>query len=90
MASSRRYRVEIKRSAAKAIEALDQSDRRRVVERIAALADAPRPPGCVKLAGADLYRIRQGPIRIVYQIEDRRLIVVIVKVAQRRDAYRSH
>ena len=48
----------------------------------------PRPPGCEKLSGLERYRIRQGVYRIVYEVQDRRLLVLVVKVAHRRDVYR--
>lgn len=83
------YRIEIKRSAAKEIEAIaDRRTRTKVIERIAALAEDPRPAGCEKLSGAESYRIRQGDYRIVYTVEDRRLVVEIVKVGHRREVYR--
>ena len=83
------YRIEVKRSAAKEIQAIGQKrDRQRVIARIAALADDPRPPGCTKLSGREAYRIRQGSYRIVYTIEDEALVVEIVKVGHRRDVYR--
>ena len=81
------YNLLIRRSAAKEIEALPPKDRRRVVEKIQALADNPRPPGCEKLSGADKYRLRQGDYRILYEIPDRDLIVTVVKVGHRRDVY---
>lgn len=81
------YNVLIKRSAAKEIEALPLKDRRRVVAKIQALAQDPRPPGCEKLTGAEKYRLRQGDYRILYEIVDRDLIVTVVKVGNRRDVY---
>ena len=81
------YNLLIRRSAAKEIEALPPKDRRRVVEKIQALADNPRPPGCEKLSGADKYRLRQGDYRILYEIADRDLIITVVKVTHRRDVY---
>ena len=91
MASSRRYRIEIKRSAAGAIEQLpSKRDRQRVVDRIAGLADDPRPSGCAKLPGREsYYRVRQGRYRIVYQIEDDHLIVTVFTVGHRREVYRQ-
>ena len=83
------YKIELKRSAAKEIDKIKQKkDRQRIVARIAALADDPRPPGSQKLTGQESYRIRQGDYRIIYEIEDDRLIVVVVKVGHRRDVYR--
>jgi len=83
------YRIEVKRSAAKEIRAINRKqDRERVVERIAALAEDPRPPGCTKLSGREAYRVRQGEYRIVYTVEDDALVVEVVKVGHRRDVYR--
>lgn len=83
------YTVELKPSAAKALEALPKPDQRRIAARIDALATDPRPVGAKKLEGEDdLYRIRVGDYRIVYQIQARRLIVLVVHIAHRRDVYR--
>ncbi len=83
------YRVEIKASAVKEIAALPKRAQRRVVSAIDALADDPRPDGVRKLAGSeDVYRVRVGDYRIVYQIFDDVLIVHVVRVGHRRDVYR--
>ena len=85
-----RFEILIKRSAAKEIEAISRKkDRQRIVRKIRQLAENPRPPGCQKLSGRDRYRIRQGPYRIVYSIEDDRLIVYVVKIGHRSDVYRG-
>ena len=84
-----RFEVLIKRSAVKEIKAIStKADRRRIVGKIQALADDPRPPGCQKLSGRERYRVRQGNYRIVYAIEEERLIVYVVKVGHRKDVYR--
>jgi len=84
------YRLLLKPSAAKEIEAVDsKADRRRLVHRIAALSADPRPHGSEKLAGYDdRYRVRQGNYRIVYLIDDVRRDITIFKVGHRRDVYR--
>ena len=82
------YRLVIRRSAGKEIEAIPPKDRRRVVTKIQALASNPRPAGCEKLSGEEKYRLRQGDYRILYEIVDRELIVTVVKVGNRRDVYR--
>ena len=85
-----KYRVSIKRSAVKEIEAIPQKkERQRVIRRIGQLANDPRPPGSRKLSGNDKYRVRQGSYRIVYSIENKELIVVVVKVGHRKDVYRG-
>ena len=84
-----KYRILIKPSAVKEIEAISpKKDRQRIVGRISKLADNPRPPGCEKLSGQKKYRIRQGRSRIVYSIEDQDLTVYVVKVRHRKDVYR--
>ena len=83
------YRIEIKRSAVKELEAIPAKDRRRIATKIQALAGNPRPAGCEKLSGHDKYRIRQGNFRILYTIEDDVLVVTVIKIGDRRDVYRE-
>ncbi|MBN2720985.1 MAG: type II toxin-antitoxin system RelE/ParE family toxin [Proteobacteria bacterium] len=83
------YRILIKPSAAKEIEAIPGRDRARIVYRIQGLAENPRPNGCEKLSRQDRYRIRQGKYRVLYEILDAEVIVVVVKVAHRKDVYRK-
>lgn len=85
------YRLLIKRSAAKELESIaGKKDRERITQRIRSLADDPRPPGVVKLAGnSEKYRIRQGDFRILYEIKDDELIVYVVGIADRKEAYRK-
>jgi mRNA interferase RelE/StbE len=84
------YRVLIKPSAAKEIEAVGQKeDRQRIVTRIRSLARDPRPFGSEKLSGkGDLYRLRVGRYRVVYSVGDAELVVLIVRVGLRKDVYR--
>lgn len=82
------YSIRIKRSAQKEIRALEQQPRKRVVRAIRALAEDPRPPGCEKLTVEQAYRIRVGWYRVVYAIEDDALVVMVVRVAHRREVYR--
>ena len=83
-----RYRVVIRRSAEKEIARLPDRQRSRIVERILTLSDEPRPHGCQKLSGEEKFRIRQGDHRIVYEIDDDTVVVVIARVAHRSDVYR--
>jgi mRNA interferase RelE/StbE len=82
------YRLLVKPSAVREIEGLPKADRQRVVKRIQALGSDPRPPGCEKLSGRELYRVRQGSYRIVYEIVEREVVVTVVKVGHRREVYR--
>ena len=84
------YRIELKPSALAALKALPEKDRRRVSLKINALTAIPRPPKCEKIAGAeDTYRLRSGDYRIIYQISDQALLVLVVRIAHRRDVYRN-
>ncbi len=67
---------------------LDGSVRKRIVLRIEALEAEPRPSGCKKLTGSELWRIRVGDHRVVYSIEDDKLVVLVVSVGHRREVYR--
>ena len=83
-----KYSVRFVRSARKELEALPDVAIRRIFPRIEALADDPRPAGCKKLRGArDLWRIRIGNYRVIYQIEDTILLVEIRAVGDRKDIY---
>lgn len=82
------YSIKIKKSAEKEIIKVPQPDRSRVAKKIMRLHADPRPIGCEKLKGENNYRIRQGDYRIVYEIEDNRKIVHIIKVGRRSEVYR--
>ena len=78
------------RAAERGLSGLSKADLRRVDLKIRALADDPRPAGAKKLEGVgDLYRVRAGDYRVLYQIEDARLVVLVVDVGNRRDVYRD-
>jgi mRNA interferase RelE/StbE len=82
------YRLLIKPSAARELEGLPAKDRTRIVTRMQRLSDQPRPPGCEKLASTDLFRVRQGTYRIVYEVHNDDLTGIIFKIGHRRDVYR--
>ena len=83
------HKVEFSREAVKKLQDLPKKDRSRVYQSIKSLADDPRPRGCVKLKNReDRYRIRVGVYRVLYQIFDDRLVIIIITVKHRRDAYR--
>jgi len=85
-----RYRILIKPTARKELLAVPtKKDRQRLIRRIEQLAEEPRPAGSQKLSGHDRYRIRQGQYRVVYEIRDRELVVVVVKLGHRREVYRA-
>ena len=82
-----RYSLQFKKSVTKDLRSIPKKDVRRILRRIGALADDPRPAGCEKLTTRELYRIRQGCYRILYQIHDDLLVVMVITVAKRSDVY---
>ena len=83
------YEIEIKKSAVKEINKLPKNNLVRIVEKIKELSTNPRPQGSKKLSGDEKYRIRVGTYRILYSIEDEKLIIFVVKVGHRKDIYKS-
>ena len=83
------YEIRFLPSVRKDLRGLPQPAVRRILNAIDRLADDPRPSNCSKLTGHDLYRIRVGVYRVVYEVHDRDLVIVVVKVGHRRDVYRS-
>ncbi len=83
-----KYNIEIKKSAVKEFSSIPSGDLKRIIQKIKNLADNPRPPGCKKLSGEEKYRIRVGNYRILYFIDEGKLIIFVVKVGHRRDVYR--
>ena len=83
------YKVSFKPSADRQLRKLPAAAQRRIVGKVAALAFNPRPAGVVKLAGDEnLWRIRIGDFRVIYEIHDDRLVVLVLRVANRKDVYR--
>ena len=83
-----RYRLVVRKSVSRDLNGIPKKDVRRILAVIESLADDPRPTGTKKLSGQERYRLRQGNYRILYEIEDDRLIVCVVRVGNRRDVYR--
>ena len=83
------FKVTIKQSVAKELRCIPKKEIERILKRIQALAVEPRPRGAEKLSEQERYRLRQGVYRIIYEIKDEELVVVVVKVGHRRDVYRS-
>ena len=83
-----KYNLTFKKSVAKDLRALPTKDVHRILKCFDQLAENPRLPGCEKLSGQERYRLRQGVYRIVYEIQDDILKVIVVKIGHRRDVYR--
>lgn len=82
-----RYEIVFKRSVYKDLKPIPKADVKRIIGRIDSLAEDPRGQGCEKLSGQERYRVRQRVYRIVYEIEDGRLVVTVVKVGHRGQVY---
>ena len=85
-----RYELRFKPSVAKGLRGLSKQDVERIMNCIESLREDLRAQGCVKLSGADLYRVRQGVYRVVYAIDDGAVTVEVVRVGHRGDIYRSN
>jgi len=83
------YTIEVAPTAERQIKALPKSIRTQIGRRIDKLAADPRPHGVEKIAGEEnLYRIRSGDYRILYEINDQELLVLVVKIGDRKEVYR--
>ena len=82
------YKIFFKKSVEKDFKVIPKKDLVKNLERIEALAEDPRPPGCEKLSGQQKYRLRQGRYRILYSVQDDALTIWVVKVEHRKDIYR--
>ena len=83
------FRIEVSSTAEKQLAKLERDEQVRVARTIRKLADDPRPPGCRKLRDySNVYRIRVGVFRILYSIEQDRLLILVLKIGHRRNVYR--
>lgn len=84
-----KYKLVIKKSVAKEMRPIPNRDVARILLRMEALQDDPRPVDSEKLSGQERYRVRQGVYRIVYEISDEHVIVTVVKVGHRKEVYKK-
>ncbi|MFV9691834.1 MAG: type II toxin-antitoxin system RelE family toxin [Desulfobacteria bacterium] len=85
-----KYRIEVKRSAAKALKKIPKPDRKRVSEKIDSLAEKLPNPDITKMKGNNpFHKVRIGNYRIIYEIQDDVLLILIVKIGHRKDIYRN-
>ena len=82
-----KYRLVFRKSIARDLRGLPERDVARILRHIEGLAASPRPIGSEKLAGLERYRLRVGTYRVLYEIEDGIITVIIVKIAHRKDTY---
>jgi mRNA interferase RelE/StbE len=82
------YKIFFKKSVEKDLKTIPKKDLKKILNRIKALTEDPRPPGCEKLAEQQRYRLRQGRYRILYSIQDDELAIWVIKVGHRKGIYR--
>lgn len=82
------YALEILRVAQKQLAQIERQEQLRIIAAIRALANDPHPAGSKKLAGRDAWRIRVGTYRVIYEIHDGQLLILIVTIGHRKDVYR--
>lgn len=83
------HTVHFQPAALKTIGKLERSDKKRIMSAVESLAADPRPRGAEKLSGYELWRIRVGQYRIIYEVDDRKLIVTVVRVGDRKEVYKN-
>ena len=83
-----RYSIVVRRSVSKDLDRIPKRDTQRIIKAIRALSDDPRPPQSKKLSGEEKYRLRCGVYRVIYEIQDKILVICVVRVRHRKDAYR--
>jgi mRNA interferase RelE/StbE len=83
-----RYKVLFRRSVTRDLRRIPNHDLQKILAEIDSLSENPRPRGCEKLSGQERYRVRQGDYRIIYEIKDDEVVVIVVKVGHRGDVYR--
>jgi mRNA interferase RelE/StbE len=84
-----KYRLVFRKSVSKDLRPIPKKDVARILQRMEALQEDPRPVDSEKLSGQERYRVRQGVYRIIYAVTDEHLIVTVVKVGHRRHVYRG-
>jgi mRNA interferase RelE/StbE len=84
-----KYRIEVSATAERQLKKIRREDKIRILRSISLLAGEPRPAGCRKLSGYnDIFRIRVGNYRVIYEIDGKRIVVVILKIGHRGEVYR--
>ncbi len=83
------YRIEILRSAGKELQRIHPDDRVRIIAALQNLATDPRPPGSKKLTNRPAWRIRIGAYRVIYEIHDQKLMILVVAAGKRSEIYRT-
>ncbi|NOX26881.1 MAG: type II toxin-antitoxin system RelE/ParE family toxin [Gammaproteobacteria bacterium] len=84
-----KYSLVFKKSVVKDLRNIPKKDIKRILKRVELISSDPRAEGCIKLSGQERYRVRQGVYRIIYEIQETELVIIVVKVAHRSVAYKN-
>ena len=82
------YTIHILRSAQKQISRINSKDQDHIITAIRSLSENPRPTGCIKLSGRPAWRIRVGDYRVIYEIRNEQLLIMVISIGHRREVYR--
>ncbi|MEI7595369.1 MAG: type II toxin-antitoxin system RelE/ParE family toxin [Bacteroidota bacterium] len=83
-----KYTVVINKSVQKLLQKLPNNIAEQLENSMLDLENNPRPNGCKKLKGRSAYRIREGNYRIIYEIEDKIITVIVTNIGHRKDIYK--
>lgn len=83
-----KYSIVFKESVRKELTRIPHKELQAIDRKILVLADNPRPPGCKKLASEEKWRIRAGNYRIIYEIDNKEIVITIIRIGHRKDVYR--
>jgi mRNA interferase RelE/StbE len=83
-----KYKITFKKSVSKDLKSVPKSDVKKILLKVDSLAVDPRREGAVRLSGHEMYRIRQGLYRIIYEIRDSELVIQVIKIGHRSDVYK--
>ncbi|MFP4459780.1 MAG: type II toxin-antitoxin system RelE family toxin [Candidatus Zixiibacteriota bacterium] len=84
-----KYSIKILKSAQKKLSKIDEVSQDRIIEAIRGLANQPRPRGCKKLSNRPAWRMSVGNYRVIYEIYDNELRILVIALGHRRDVYRG-
>ena len=82
------YTIHILRSAQKQISRINSKDQDHIITAIRSLSENPRPTGCINLSGRPAWRIRVGDYRVIYEIRNEQLLIMVISIGHRREVYR--
>ena len=85
-----KYSIDIRKKAGKSLSKIPTKIRNKIIAQIKELSEDPYPPACKKLTGREAWRIRIADYRVIYEVEDGKLIILVLHIAHRKDVYRKN